>query len=152
MCGGVGGFKRSKQTCAEEGVLRPRPSVLPVQLPEASNLSVPDLARTERKGARQLTGRAFFFSFFWLFVRLKECLCPLHFTEESNYPLRVNREQPGYLQTPSQDVKPTAKPEPGCCFFWFSSKGSLTTRGLAVRHSCHGPGRVSRPLFTRYLA
>lgn len=53
-------FARGSQTCAEEGVLGPRPSVLPVQLPEASNLSVPDLARTERKGVRQLTGRTFF--------------------------------------------------------------------------------------------
>lgn len=51
---------QGRQTCAEEGALRPRPSILPVQLPEASNLSVPDLARTERKGVKQLTGRAFF--------------------------------------------------------------------------------------------
>lgn len=55
-------FAQRRQTCAEEGAPRPRPSILPVQLPEASNLSVPDLARTERKGVRQLTGRVVFFS------------------------------------------------------------------------------------------
>lgn len=42
---------------------RPGPSILPVQLPEASNLSVPDLTRTERKRERPLTGRGFFFPF-----------------------------------------------------------------------------------------
>lgn len=36
--------------CAEaRGAPEARPSILPVQLPEASNLSVPDLTRTERK-------------------------------------------------------------------------------------------------------
>lgn len=50
-------FAQGRQTFAEEGALRPMPSILPVQLQEASNLSVPDLARTERKGVRQLTGR-----------------------------------------------------------------------------------------------
>lgn len=40
---------------------RARASILPVQLPEASHLSHPDLTRTER--GRPLTGRDFFFSF-----------------------------------------------------------------------------------------
>lgn len=35
--------------CAEAGGSEARPSILPVQLPEASRLSVPDLTRTERK-------------------------------------------------------------------------------------------------------
>lgn len=33
--------------------------------------------------------------FFLSFCDLKECVCPLHFTEESNYSLRLNRDQPG---------------------------------------------------------
>lgn len=43
-------------------VCRARPFILPVQLPEASHLSVPDLTRTERK--RETTDRKgnFFFS------------------------------------------------------------------------------------------
>lgn len=64
-------FAPGRLTPAEEGALRPRPSILPVQLAEASNLSVPDLARTERKGVRQLTGRGFFPP---PFCDLKECL------------------------------------------------------------------------------
>lgn len=77
---------------------RPGPSSLPVQLPEASNLSVPDLTRTQRKRERPLTGRGFFFSL--LLARLTEFLCPSHFTEESNYSLGLYRdkEQPGNPQ------------------------------------------------------
>lgn len=78
-----------------------RPSILPVQLPEAWRLSVPDLTRTERKRDHWQKGDFFYPSpllFFSLLARLTECLPPSRFTEESNYSLGLNlatfRRQP----------------------------------------------------------
>jgi len=71
-----------------------RPSILPVRLPEASRLSVPDLAEQRERKTTDRKG-IFFSSFFLLpthfsslpLARLTECLNPSHFTAESNYSL-----------------------------------------------------------------
>lgn len=87
-----------------------RPSILPVQLPEASHLSVPDLTRAERKRDHWQEGDFFFFPppfFFSLLARLTECLPPLRLTEESNYSLGLNlatfRRQPTDIRSRLQE-------------------------------------------------
>lgn len=69
-----------------------RLSILPVQLPEASNLSVPDLTRTERKRVRPLTGRGFL-SPPPVLARLTECLHPSLSQRRGNFSLRLHSDK-----------------------------------------------------------
>lgn len=85
-----------------------RPSILPVQLPEASHLSVPDLTRTERKSDHWQEGD-FFPPPPFSFSEVNRMSAPSDFAEESNYSLEltlaVQRKRPTWQPLDINPVK-----------------------------------------------